>query len=99
MTMITAGILALAFITALVAALEHLDCRARERRWQKALSSFGWDDQRTPMTDAPVVRRSFGEFGVTSCMKAGVPGNLHERWLNQRIGADLDNAREQLKAR
>ena len=57
---ITAGILALAILVGLVATLEHLDCRARERRWQKALASFGWDDQRTPMTDAPVARPMFG---------------------------------------
>lgn len=58
--MITAGILALAFLALLIATLEHLDCRARERRWQKALSSFGWDDTRTPLADAPAARPTFG---------------------------------------
>jgi predicted outer membrane lipoprotein len=31
---------ALAFVVAIVALLEHLDCRARERRWQRARDSF-----------------------------------------------------------
>lgn len=61
MTMLVAGILALAFLVLLVAVLEHLDTRARERRWQKALASFGWDDQRTPLSDAPVARPMWGK--------------------------------------
>ncbi len=32
--------LAIALIASLVAVLEHLDCRARERRWQRARDSF-----------------------------------------------------------
>jgi len=51
---ITAGILALAFLVGLVAVLEHLDCRARERRWQQALASFNMDDGRTALTDPPM---------------------------------------------
>lgn len=74
MTIITVGILALAFLVGLVATFEHLDCRARERRWQRALASFQWADTRTPMTDAGTPRREFGEYGVTSCAKVGRHG-------------------------
>jgi hypothetical protein len=55
-----AGTLAgLALIAVLVATLEHLDMRARERRWQRALASFQLDDTRTEMVDPPTgVKRS-----------------------------------------
>jgi hypothetical protein len=50
-----AGTLAgLALIAVLVATLEHLDCKARERRWQQALASFNMDDGRTALTDPPM---------------------------------------------
>ena len=55
MTILTiAGTLAgLALIAVLVATLEHLDMRARERRWERALASFDLSDTRTAMVDPP----------------------------------------------
>lgn len=55
MTILTiAGTLAgLALIAVLVATLEHLDMRARERRWQRALASFDMTDTRAAMCDPP----------------------------------------------
>jgi predicted outer membrane lipoprotein len=37
---VAGGLVALAFVVGVVALLEHLDCRARERRWQQARDSF-----------------------------------------------------------
>jgi hypothetical protein len=37
---VAGGLGALAFVVGLVALLEHLDRRARERRWQQARDSF-----------------------------------------------------------
>ena len=71
MTIILATILALAFLVGLVATLEHLDCRAREQRWQRALASMQLDDTRTPLTDPVTTRVPRGEYGVTSCGKVG----------------------------
>ena len=55
MTILTiAGTLAgLALIAVLVATLEYLDCKARERRWQRALASFDMQDTRTALCDPP----------------------------------------------
>ena len=71
MTIISVGILALAFLAFLVATLEHLDCRAREKRWQRALASFNMPDTRTPLADALSRSRDRGEYGVTTCQKVG----------------------------
>jgi hypothetical protein len=61
-----AGTLAgLAIIAVLVATLEHLDMRARERRWQKARASFQWDDGRTPLVDPPSTRPMLSLKGPT----------------------------------
>lgn len=65
MTIITAGILAIAFLVILVATLEHLDCRARERRWQRALASFQWADTRTPLVEPPTTKQKFSLKGPT----------------------------------
>jgi len=55
MTILTiAGTLAgLALIAVLVATLEHLDMRGRERRRANALASFDMHDTRTALTDPP----------------------------------------------
>ena len=45
---------ALVLLAVIVAVLEHLDRRARERRWQQALASFNMDDGRTALTDPPM---------------------------------------------
>lgn len=73
MTIILSTILALAVIAGLVATLEHLDMRAREQRWQRALASFDMADTRTPLTDPVTTRKQRGEYGVTSCRKLGEP--------------------------
>ena len=65
MTIISVGILALAFLVGLVATLEHLDCRARERRWQRTLASFEWDDTRTPLVTPPTTKQKFSLKGPT----------------------------------
>lgn len=65
MTMIAAGILALAFLVLLVATLEHLDTRAREQRWQRALASFDMTDTRTPLCEPPTTKRTFSLKGPT----------------------------------
>jgi hypothetical protein len=52
---------ALALLVVIVATLEWLECRARERRWQKASNSFMWNDTRTALTDAPVARQMWGK--------------------------------------
>ena len=65
MTIITAGILAIAFLVGLVATLEHLDCRARERRWQRALASFEWDDTRTPLVEPTTTKPMLSLKGPT----------------------------------
>ena len=65
MTIITVGILALAFLVLLVATLEHLDTRARERRWQRALASFQWADTRTPMCEPTTTKPMLSLKGPT----------------------------------
>lgn len=67
MTILTiAGTLAgLALIAVLVATLEHLDMRARERRWQRALASFDLSDTRTALTDPPSTRPMLSLKGPT----------------------------------
>ena len=65
MTMIAAGILSLAFLVLLVATLEHLDTRAREQRWQRALASFEWSDTRTPLVEPPTTKQKFSLKGPT----------------------------------
>lgn len=65
MTIITVGILALAFLVLLVATLEHLDCRARERRWQRALASFEWADTRTPLVEPTTTKPMLSLKGPT----------------------------------
>ena len=62
---------ALGILIALVALMEHLDMRARERRWQRALASFDMPDTRTPLADALSRSRDRGEYGVTTCQKVG----------------------------
>lgn len=67
MTILTiAGALAgLALIAGLVATLEHLDMRARERRWEKALASFDFDETRTALCDPPSTRPMLSLKGPT----------------------------------
>lgn len=65
MTIISATILALALLSALVATLEHLDMRARERRWQRALASFEWADTRTPLCEPPTTKPMLSLKGPT----------------------------------
>ena len=65
MTIITVGILALAFLELLVATLEHLDTRAREQRWQRALASFDMTDTRTPLVEPPTTKRMLSLKGPT----------------------------------
>lgn len=67
MTILTiAGTLAgLALIAVLVATLEHLDMRARERRWRKALASFDFADTRTPLCEPPTTKQMLSLKGPT----------------------------------
>ena len=65
MTIISVGILALAILVFLVATLKHLDCRAREQRWQRALSSMQLDDTRTPLCEPPTTKRMLSLKGPT----------------------------------
>jgi len=65
LTIILATIIALAIIAGLVATLEHLDCRARERRWQRALASFDMADTRTPLVEPPTTKQKFSLKGPT----------------------------------
>lgn len=65
MTIITIGILALAFLVLLVATLEYLDTRAREQRWQRALASFDMADTRTPLVEPPTTKQKFSLKGPT----------------------------------
>lgn len=65
MTIVSVGILALAFLVLLVATLEHLDTRARERRWQRALASFQWADTRTPLVEPPTTKPMLSLKGPT----------------------------------
>jgi hypothetical protein len=61
-----AGTLAgLALVAVLVATLEHLDCKARERRWRRALASFDMVDTRTALVDPPSTRPMLSLKGPT----------------------------------
>jgi hypothetical protein len=62
---IAGAIGALSILAALVATLEHLDCKARERRWRRALASFDMVDTRTALVDPPSTRPMLSLKGPT----------------------------------
>lgn len=52
-------------VWAVVLVFDHLDTRARERRWQRAAASFQWADTRTPLVTPTTTKPMLSLKGPT----------------------------------